>query len=101
MNGFHLTTIGKVKWVDITITNTVLIVTERDIWRKRLHGDNMATLSDMAFDYSLKRGTGKKAQENFFAGAKAVIREIQEAHEIGGIDAVVQRINSFIEEIKR
>jgi hypothetical protein len=61
----------------------------------------MATLSDMAFDYSLKRGTGKKAQENFFAGAKAVIREIQEAHEIGGIDAVVQRINSFIEEIKR
>lgn len=42
----------------------------------------MATLSDMAFDYSLKRGTGKKAQENFFAGAKAVIREIQEAHEI-------------------
>ena len=55
----------------------------------------------MAFDYSLKRGTGKKAQENFFAGVKAVIREIQEAHEIGGIDAVVQRINSFIEEIKR
>ena len=54
----------------------------------------------MAFDYSLRRGTGKKAQENFFAGAKAVIREIQEAQEIGGIDAVVQRINSFIDELR-
>ena len=61
----------------------------------------MATISDMAFDYAMKRGHGKKAHENFVAGAKAIIREIQEDHEIGGIDAVVQRINSFIEELKR
>ena len=54
----------------------------------------------MAFDYAMQRGHDKKAHENFVAGAKAIIREIQEAHEIGGIDAVVQRINSFIEELK-
>ena len=59
----------------------------------------MATISDMAFDYAMKRGHGKKAHENFVAGAKAVIHEIQEAHEICGIDTMVERINSFIEEL--
>ena len=61
----------------------------------------MATISDMAFDYAMQRGHGKKAHENFVAGAKAVIKEIQEAFNFGGIDATVQRINSFIEELQR
>lgn len=59
----------------------------------------MATIKDMAFDYSMQRGTGKKAYENYMAGAKAVIREIQQAYNIAGIDMVIDRINSFIEEI--
>ena len=60
----------------------------------------MATLSDMAFDYAMQRGHGKKAHENFVAGAKAVLREIQEAYDIGGINTVVDRLNSFYEELK-
>ena len=60
----------------------------------------MATIRDAAYDYSMQRGVGKKAYENFHAGAKFVIREIQEAYNIRGIDTVVDRINSFIEELK-
>lgn len=60
----------------------------------------MATIKDMAFDYSLQRGTGKKAYENYMAGAKAVIREIQQAYNIAGIDTAIDCINSFIEELK-
>lgn len=60
----------------------------------------MAALKDMAFDYSMQRGVGKKAYENYMAGAKAVVREIQQAYEIAGIDTAIDRINSFIEEIK-
>lgn len=59
----------------------------------------MATLSDMAFDYAMQRGHGKKAHENFVAGAKAVLREIKEAYDVGGIDTMVDRINSFYEEL--
>lgn len=60
----------------------------------------MATIKDMAFDYSLQRGKGKKAYENYMAGARAVIREIQKAFNISGIDTMVDQINSFIEELK-
>lgn len=60
----------------------------------------MATIRDMAFDYSMQRGHGKKAYENFYAGAKAVIREIREAYDIRGIETMVDRINSYIEELK-
>lgn len=60
----------------------------------------MAALKDMAFDYSMQRGVGKKAYENYMAGAKAVVREIQLAYEIAGISTAIDRINSFIEEIK-
>lgn len=60
----------------------------------------MATISDMAFDYAMQRGHGKKSHEHFVAGSKAVIREIQEAFNIGGIDAVIERINNFIDELK-
>lgn len=60
----------------------------------------MSTISDMAFDYSMQRGVGKKAYENYMAGAKAVVREIQQAYEIAGIYTAIDRINSFIEEIK-
>jgi len=60
----------------------------------------MATLSDMAFDYAMQRGHGKKAHENFVAGAKAVLREIKEAYDISGIDTMVDRLNSFYEELK-
>lgn len=60
----------------------------------------MATIHDMAFDYSMQRGKGKKAYENFMAGAKAVIRGIQEAYDIRGIDTMVDCINSYIEELK-
>lgn len=60
----------------------------------------MATLSDMAFDYAMQRGHGKKAHENFVAGAKAVLREIKEAYDIRGIDTMVDRLNSFYEELK-
>jgi len=60
----------------------------------------MATLSDMAFDYAMQRGHGKKAHENFVAGAKAVMREIKEAYDIGGINTMVDRLNSFYEELK-
>lgn len=60
----------------------------------------MATIRDMAFDYSMQRGRGKKAYEDFTAGAKAVVREIQEAYGIRGIDTMVDRINSYIEELK-
>ena len=59
----------------------------------------MATLSDMAFDYAMQRGHGKKAHENFVAGAKAVLREIKEAYDVGGIDTMVDRINSLYEEL--
>ena len=58
----------------------------------------MATISDMAFDYAMKRGTGKKAHENFVAGAKAVLTELQDAYNIGGMNATVDRINSFMAE---
>ena len=60
----------------------------------------MATLSDMAFDYTMQRRHGKKAHENFVAGAKAVLREIKEAYDIGGINTMVDRLNSFYEELK-
>jgi hypothetical protein len=55
----------------------------------------MATIHDMAFDYSMQRGKGKKSYEHFIAGAKAVIREIQKAYEIRGIDTMVDQINAF------
>lgn len=60
----------------------------------------MATIKDMAFDYSMQRGNGKKAYENFMAGSKAVIREIQYAYNIRGVDTMIDRINSYIEELK-
>jgi len=60
----------------------------------------MATIRDSAFDYSMQRGHGKKAYENFYAGAKAVIEEIAAAYNVGGIDAMVDRINSYVEELK-
>ena len=60
----------------------------------------MATIKDMAFDYSMQRGHGKKSYEHYMAGARAVIRKIQEAYNIRGIDTMVDQINSFIEELK-
>ncbi len=60
----------------------------------------MATIKDMAFDYSLQRGHGKKSYEHYMAGARAVIRKIQEAYNIRGIETMVDQINSFIEELK-
>lgn len=48
----------------------------------------------------MQRGHGKKAHENFVAGAKAVLREIKEAYDISGIDTMVDRLNSFYEELK-
>ncbi len=60
----------------------------------------MASIKDMAFDYSLQRGHGKKSYEHYMAGARAVIRKIQEAYNIRGIDTMVEQINSFIEELK-
>ena len=60
----------------------------------------MATISDMAFDYAMQRGHGRKSDEHFVAGAKAVIREVQKAFNIGGIDAVIEQLNSYIEELK-
>ena len=60
----------------------------------------MASIKDMAFDYSLQRGHGKKSYEHYMAGARAVIRKIQESYNIRGIDTMVEQINSFIEELK-
>ncbi len=60
----------------------------------------MATIKDMAFDYSLQRGHGKKSYEHYMAGARTVIRKIQEAYNIRGIETMVDQINSFIEELK-
>ena len=60
----------------------------------------MATIKDMAFDYSMQRGHGKKSYEHYMAGARAVIRKIQESYNIRGIDTMVEQINSFIEELK-
>ncbi len=60
----------------------------------------MASIKDMAFDYSLQRGHGKKSYEHYMAGARAVIRKIQEAYNTRGIDTMVEQINSFIEELK-
>ncbi len=58
------------------------------------------TITDKAFDYSLKRGVGKKAYENYIAGAKGVLSEIKEAYEIGGIEAIIDRLNSMEAEFK-
>jgi len=60
----------------------------------------MATIKDMAFDYSLQRGHGKKSYEHYMAGARAVIHKIQEAYNIRGIETMVDQINSLIEELK-
>lgn len=60
----------------------------------------MATIKDMAFDYSLQRGHGKKSYEHYMAGARAVIRKIQEAYNIRGIETMIDQINSLIEELK-
>ncbi len=60
----------------------------------------MASIKDMAFDYSLQRCHGKKSYEHYMAGARAVIRKIQEAYNISGIETMVDQINSFIEELK-
>jgi hypothetical protein len=62
----------------------------------------MATIRDAAYDYSMQRGHGKKdkAYENYYAGAKAVIEEIYAAYNLGGIEAMVDRINCYIAEIK-
>lgn len=60
----------------------------------------MASIKDMAFDYSLQRGHGKKSYEHYMAGTRAVIRKIQEAYNIRGIDTMIEQINSFIEELK-
>lgn len=57
-------------------------------------------IKDMAFDYSMQRGHGRKSYEHYMAGVKAVIREIQKAYNIRGIETMVDRINSFIEELK-
>ena len=57
-------------------------------------------IKDMAFDYSMQRGHGRKSYEHYMAGATAVIREIQKAYNIRGIETMVDRINSFIEELK-
>ena len=61
----------------------------------------MASIKDMAFDYSLQRGHGKKSYEHYMNGARAVIRKIQEAYNIRGIDTMVDQINSLIEELKK
>jgi len=61
----------------------------------------MATIDDMAFDYAMKRGHGKKSHEHFYAGAKAVINKIVEAYNIRGIETMVDQINSFITDIYR
>ena len=58
------------------------------------------TINDMAFDYSMQRGHGRKSYEHYMAGAKAVIREIQKAYDIRGIETMVDMINNFIEELK-
>lgn len=58
------------------------------------------TIKDKAFDYSMKRGVGKKAYENYIAGAKGVLSEIIEADKIGGTDAVIDRLNNMFEELK-
>lgn len=60
----------------------------------------MATIKDMAFDYSLQRGHGKKSYEHYMAVARAVIRKIQEAYNIRGIETMIDQINSLIEELK-
>lgn len=60
----------------------------------------MASIKDMAFDYSLQRGHGKKSYEHYMAGARAVIRKIKEAYNIRGIDTMVDQTNSLIEELK-
>lgn len=54
----------------------------------------------MAFDYAMQRGHGRKSDKHFVAGAKAVIREVQKAFNIGGIEAVIEQLNSYIEELK-
>ena len=59
----------------------------------------MATIDDMAFDYAMQRGHGRKSHEHFVAGAKAVINKIVEAYNIRGIDTMVDQINSFITDI--
>lgn len=57
----------------------------------------------MAYDYAMQRGHGNKAKahENFVAGARAVINEVQKAFNVGGIEAVVDQLNSYIEELKK
>ena len=60
----------------------------------------MATIKDMAFDYAMQKGNGKKAYEHFAAGAKAVIKQIQESWEIGGFESMVDCINCLIDEFK-
>ena len=59
----------------------------------------MATIDDMAFDYAMQRGHGRKSHEHFVAGAKAVINKIVEAYNIRGIKTMVDQINSFITDI--
>ena len=59
----------------------------------------MATLKDMAFEHSLKRGVGKKAYENFMAGARAVMHELHVAYTIGGINTMFDCFNSFTDEL--
>lgn len=58
----------------------------------------MATLSDMAFDYAMQRGHGRKSYEHFYAGAKAVIKEIIAAKMISET-AMIEQIKSYVEEI--
>ena len=67
--------IGEISEVMVPeISKVVEHVVKRENYVKRF--EKMATISDMAFDYAMQRGHGKKAHENFVAGAKAVIKEI-------------------------
>lgn len=57
-------------------------------------------IKDKAFDYSQKRGVGKKAYENYMQGVKDVMIEINKAFQIGGIGSMVECYNTILEELK-
>lgn len=60
----------------------------------------MSTIKDMAFDYSMQRGHGRKSYEHFYAGARAVMRQILAAYDLGGIAPMVDCINSLAAELR-
>ena len=57
-------------------------------------------IKDKAFDYSQKRGVGKKAYENYMQGVKDVIIELNNTFQIGGIGTMVECYNNILEELK-